>query len=269
VLDVTVSGLGSGVSAKELILTGLALTALAISTGRVRFALFPIIPTLLIAGAANLIAWFTGGDDDRTSGQPATSAARAAAPSPSAAAHHHAFWSGWIFGVTAPLAVLLIGILVVTAYARARRAGRAGDEAGVGPWSSDTEQFTPYPDEPSPVAEPALDDGGPADPYALRMNVLAYDFLSHVCTRGGGPALVDIQEPLTQGFLAAFTDATDLFLADGSRDPRRLAAAIRDAERRWTRVKLDLGRRVGGAYQGSVDDHQGQPGAVADDAEGP
>ncbi|WP_157488816.1 hypothetical protein [Pseudofrankia sp. DC12] len=206
--DVTLLGLGSGVSANELAEAGLGLTAVAICARKSRIALFAIIPTVLAAGGSR-----------------------------------HPAWSGWLFGTAVLTAAGLIGVLLVTAYVRARREdfvlGYTGDEPA---WAQPDESFLPYPDEPAAGPRRHPDCGDPVDPNSVRMNVLAYDFLSHVCQRDDGPALVDIHEPMTQRFLTAFTDATGLFLTEGSRDPRLLSTTIREAERRWTQVKLRLGR---------------------------
>lgn len=243
--DATLQGLGSGVSAKELILSGFGMSALAACTRRTRFALFLLIPTILIAGAANVLGWLTGAGDGAGSGQPVTDDLPTGQ---SAGSQHHSMWNGWLVGLTILLVAVLIGILVVTAMVRGRREdfvrGALDDLDGDALWGEIPEAFIPYPDE----ARPPATTGGPRgakrddtdDPHSVRMNVLAYDFLSHVCERGDRPALIDIRAPLTQHFLSAFTDATDLFLTEGTRDPR-LRSAIREAERRWTQVKLRLG----------------------------
>jgi len=256
--EMTLLGLGSDVSAKELIVTGLGLTALAVCVGKARFALFLIIPTILIAGAANLIAWFTGAEEEPRSGQQtATDLPKGQASVSSGGSHDHSMWSGWLFGLTVLLAVALIGLLLVTAVVRSRQENLVRDALGEFDDASLDEPpdaSTPYPDEPSPGSGRAVgyrpserDDADHA--HSIRMNVLAYDFLSHVCERDDRPALIDINAPLTQRFLCAFTDATDLFLTEGARDPR-LKAAIREAERRWTQVKLRMGGGRGDEQDG-------------------
>jgi len=262
--EMTLLGLGSGVSAKELIVTGLGLAALAACVGKTRFALFLIFPTILIAGAANLLAWFTGADEDGvSSGQTTADLPKRQAAGSGGGSHHHSIWSGWLFGLTVLLAAVLIGVLVVTAIVRSRQEGlirgALGEFDEQASWDETPEAFVSAPDEPYPdessarVARhsaPRCDDADA--PHSVRMNVLAYDFLSHVCERGDRPALVDIHAPLTQRFLSAFTDATDLFLTEGARDPR-LKSAIREAERRWTQVKLRIGGSWGDGHDGDGD----------------
>jgi hypothetical protein len=66
------------------------------------------------------------------------------------------------------------------------------------------------------------------------MSALLHDFLAAAVPRPGRPARVDLRAPATSWFVDAFTAASDLLVGTSQTDrPDTLAAAVREAERRW------------------------------------
>jgi hypothetical protein len=178
--DLLPSSLGSGTSAQQLIVAGIALVVLATCFGKLRIALFALIPTLLLAGAANILAWLTGADGPggpatTTPGVSTTPPATSAGPpvrevviphGTAAASGHPGLW----------LAIVLPGLftvlLVSTALVRAARTrGRA--EGTWGQLRSDQDGTIstglqaiddPYPDlRPNPEAISPVEAGPVGD----------------------------------------------------------------------------------------------------------
>ncbi|WP_261556221.1 hypothetical protein [Frankia tisae] len=72
------------------------------------------------------------------------------------------------------------------------------------------------------------------EPLADRMTLLLQDFLAASVPRPGRPARIDLRAPATSWFVDAFTAASDLLIGTCQTDrPDTLAAAVREAERRW------------------------------------
>ncbi|WP_207634260.1 hypothetical protein [Candidatus Frankia alpina] len=72
------------------------------------------------------------------------------------------------------------------------------------------------------------------EPLADRMSRLLQDFLTAAVPRPGRPARIDLRAPSTTWFVDAFTAASDLLIGTCQTDrPDTLAAAVREAERRW------------------------------------
>ncbi|WP_261566875.1 hypothetical protein [Frankia gtarii] len=94
---------------------------------------------------------------------------------------------------------------------------------------------------PRPVPPPARSGDAPHrfdptgfEPLADRMSRLLQDFLAAAVPRPGRPARLDLRAPATTWFVAAFTAASDLLIGTCQTDrPDTLAAAVREAERRW------------------------------------
>ncbi|ONH26213.1 hypothetical protein BL253_25080 [Pseudofrankia asymbiotica] len=190
--------------------------------------------------------------------------------------------------LTALLAAILVGIVAagVVRWHRGRpsMAGNADKDGFL--WSGaeltgdlgrgvDRMAVDPYPDLP-PVSGSAtwsaihlnrdVDDGRdqlrprfrPAkaskptagtDLFSTRMNRLAVEFVFAVVPRPGRETRIDLDAPATQSFLAAFTHATDVFLAPAPQDRRLMSAALGEAEHRWLLVE-----------RGSGDDLRGDQG---------
>ncbi|WP_049806801.1 hypothetical protein [Pseudofrankia inefficax] len=252
-------------SAQELIIVGICLTALAACLGKSRLAVFLGIPTLLVTGLASVIGWLTGigdtGPADSTT-RPTAPPARALPagsgtdPTAGAGARGHSYWPVWILGTTTLLIAVVAGLLLFTAVTRARREDFVLDGAAHGHgdhnddldddphpvWADDRDVTEPDTGPPRTKPWPSLDAGSPrGDTFSTRMNQLAHDFMKHVVAHHDRPAVVDLQAPVTQRFVTAFTYATDLFLDRSPRDPVLMSAAISEAERRWTLVKQDHG----------------------------
>lgn len=72
------------------------------------------------------------------------------------------------------------------------------------------------------------------EPLADRMACLLREFLAAAVPRPGRPARLDLRAPATTWFVDAFTAASDLLVGTSQADrPETLAAAVREAERRW------------------------------------
>jgi hypothetical protein len=92
-----------------------------------------------------------------------------------------------------------------------------------------------------PVRPPARSGDGahrfdPAafEPLADRMSCLLRVFLAAAVPRPDRPARLDLRAPATSWFVDAFTAASDLLVGTSQADrPETLAAAVREAERRW------------------------------------
>ncbi|MBL7493826.1 hypothetical protein I6A60_31700 [Frankia sp. AgB1.9] len=273
----TLSSLGSGVSAQELIIVGACLTALAACLGKTRTAVFLGIPTLLVTGLASVIGWLTGvgdnGPPDSTTRPTATPsralpAGSGTGPAAGTGGRGHSYWPVWVLGTTTLLIAVVAGLLLFTAVTRARRedfvldgTAHGRDDGGHGidddpdhypVWADDCDVTDPETGPPPTKPWPTRGAGSPRlDPFSTRMNQLAHDFVTHVVAHHNRPAVVDLQAPATQRFVTAFTYATDLFLDRSPRDPALISAAISEAERRWTLVKQD---------HGHLGDDTGNPG---------
>ncbi|CAJ65219.1 hypothetical protein FRAAL6596 [Frankia alni ACN14a] len=82
--------------------------------------------------------------------------------------------------------------------------------------------------------DPAAFDPTAFDPLADRMSCLLRVFLAAAVPRADRPARLDLRAPATAWFVDAFTAATDLLIGVSQSDrPEILAAAVREAERRW------------------------------------
>ncbi|MCM3925203.1 hypothetical protein ND748_26495 [Frankia sp. AiPs1] len=72
------------------------------------------------------------------------------------------------------------------------------------------------------------------EPLADRMSCLLRAFLAAAVPRPDRPARLDLRAPATTWFVDAFTAASDLLVGTSQADrPESLAAAVREAERRW------------------------------------
>ncbi|MDT3441809.1 MULTISPECIES: hypothetical protein [unclassified Pseudofrankia] len=168
--EMTLSGLGSGVSAKDMIVTGIGLTALSVCLGRARTALFVAIPTLILAGAANVIAWLTGADGNTPGGTgPASTAptgglsSKAASAASAGALNAESQGSShplpWVLALLAAalVALLIAGIVRRTRARTVEGAGASDDDpplAGTDPLNrvalggDQLMAADPYPDLP-------------------------------------------------------------------------------------------------------------------------
>ncbi|MCK9895132.1 hypothetical protein [Frankia sp. AgB32] len=153
-----------------------------------------------------------------------------------------------------PLAVTVatVAATMVTAQALARGPGRRRSHLPAA--GQDPDRGTTF-------------DHVPFDSLSDRMSVLLRDFLAAAVPRPGRPARVDLRAPATDWFVDAFTAASDLLVGTCQTDcPDPLAAAVREAERRWmlldgwTRLASGSGRAAPGPEpvgQGEPDDPGG------------
>ncbi len=130
---------------------------------------------------------------------------------------------GW-----AMVAILMV-VVKALAHARHGRRGRARVPRAAG---------TPGTRGVAPPAWSAADvrrfDPAAFEPLADRMSCLLRVFLAAAVPRPDRPARLDLRAPATTWFVDAFTAASDLLVGLSQADhPETLAAAVREAERRW------------------------------------
>jgi hypothetical protein len=88
-------------------------------------------------------------------------------------------------------------------------------------------------------------DGRRWDGLGLRLSDLARDFLGCVVPRPGQAPKVDIGDPDVAWVIDGLLGAGDLMVGAGGNDePEVLAAAIREAERRWIITRSGRGRKA-------------------------
>lgn len=263
---------GSEISVGTLVAIGVGLTVLTAGVGRLRIALLLALPTLLLAGAAGILSWLTGGvsrgtaDPERL--EQGTSGVFSTTPAVAGADASDGFpWSTLLLALLGIVLTLVAGL---GAAVRARR-GASGDgitdfhgPPGAGFTYPDLavgldvdlgveDERAKRPEPPTSRGRPRSMDGLPRertgatssniperwdharyDRLAARMDVMRREFLRCVVPRPGRPARVDLLSPRSQWFTEAFSAAADLLVGVSQTDhPDRLAGAVREAERRW------------------------------------
>ncbi|EIV95316.1 hypothetical protein [Frankia sp. QA3] len=163
--------------------------------------------------------------------------------------------------------LLLTWAMVATLLVTAPAVGRARDGRRSRPRARGLAQ-TP---RTRPIPPPTRSGGAahrfdPAgfEPLADRMALLLRDFLAAAVPRPDRPARLDLRAPATAWFVDAFTAASDLLVATSQADrPATLAAAVREAERRWG--LLDAWSRETAGSDRSVHPRPDDPDAIDHD----